>query len=625
MIQGLTLVTWLAPFLSFLLLVISAVRFSTRSISTVACLGPTVSFLAAIGLLVQFILHPWENLTHHVTLWRWIPLDDTPISIVFHIDPLTLVMLLTVTGVGTIIHVYSIGYMAGEKEYRRYFAYMNLFIFMMASLVMADSLPVLFIGWEGVGLCSYLLIGFWYHRDTAARAGMKAFVVNRIGDAGFLAGIFILGMYAHVWDWEGLSLWATSPMVPTHWLALATMTLFIGAIGKSAQIPLYVWLPDAMEGPTPVSALIHAATMVTAGVYMVVRLRLLFDQAPGTLKVVAATGLITALYAGFVALAHTEMKKILAFSTISQLGFMFTAAGFGFYAAAIFHLIVHAFFKALLFLATGSVMHACKDEQNIFRLGGLKASMPRTHALFLVGTLTLAGVPPLAAFFSKESILEGLYSLHGLGWGVATLAATVTALYAFRLYLLPFLSMREPPVQPHEAPRIMLVPLSMLAFLSIIGGVLTTFLPRFLGYSHVPSAETSHSFVPIVASLFTLLLAVGSIIWLYSPRRAETHPALQFLRPVAQAFTRQLGWNEFYDIVAVRPVHWLSNRVVHQTFDNLIIDGVIDGSAHGIQRLGQKLAFSQRGNVRAYAYLMILGAILCLAFYLWHFIFGNAV
>src|SRR5687767_3107354 len=435
-----------------------------------------LAFLITAACFLALLKLPPEERVFVQQLYSWIDSGDLSVPVRFAMDPLSAVMMLVVTGVGFLIHVYSTGYMGHEKAYGRYFAYLNLFTFAMLVLVMADNFLVMFLGWEGVGLCSYLLIGFWYERPSAAAAGKKAFVVNRIGDWGFLIGMFLVFVAFGTLDFGRV--FSEAPDRLAFGSATATaiaLFLFIGAIGKSAQIPLHVWLPDAMEGPTPVSALIHAATMVTAGVYMIARCHILYALSPVALIVVAIIGAATALFAATIGLVQKDIKRVLAYSTVSQLGYMFLAMGVGAYVAGIFHLMTHAFFKALLFLGAGSVIHALSGEQDMDRMGGLKKHLPRTHLTMLIGTLAIAGVFPLSGFFSKDEILWHAWQDGGpLLWGVGLTGAFLTAFYMFRLYFLTFHG--EERLTPeakhhlHESPNSMTIPLLILAALSVVGG-----------------------------------------------------------------------------------------------------------------------------------------------------------
>jgi len=461
----------------------------------VACASVALSFLVSVWAIVQAHAEPDHRLVE--TLWHWLPggaaetaQGTAPFSVdwAYMVDPLSSVMLLVVTFVGFLIHVYSIGYMSHDPGYARYMSYLNLFMFAMLTLVLGANYLVLFVGWEGVGLCSYLLIGFWFDRQSAADAGKKAFIVNRIGDAGFLLGIFLVFFTFGTLDFRAVT--AAAAAMPVEWawggtLTMIALFLFVGATGKSAQIPLYVWLPDAMEGPTPVSALIHAATMVTAGVYMVARSATIYAHAPKAMLLVAFIGAATAIVAATIGLVQNDIKRVLAYSTVSQLGYMFLACGVGAFAAGIFHLMTHAFFKALLFLGSGSVIHAMSGEQDMRNMGGLKKKLPWTHLTMLVGCVAIAGVPPLAGFFSKDEILWSAYKVGGYGrwvWGMGFAVAAMTAFYMFRLYHLTFSGTfrgTEEQERVHESPASMIVPLQVLAVGSIVAGFVG--VPAILG------------------------------------------------------------------------------------------------------------------------------------------------
>jgi len=458
-------------------------------VGLVACVAVALSFLVSVYAVLQ--AHGAADHTIVETLWTWIPGGMTEVSSgavpfqvdwAYQVDPLSSVMLLVVTFVGLFIHIYSVGYMAHDAGFARYMAYLNLFMFAMLTLVLGANYLVLFVGWEGVGLCSYLLIGFWFHKQSASDAGKKAFIVNRIGDAGFVLGVFLIFFTFGSVDFRTVMAAAAHMPVEHAWtgtLTIACLCLFIGACGKSAQVPLHVWLPDAMEGPTPVSALIHAATMVTAGVYMVARSSVLFAHAPNAMLVVAGVGAFTAIFAASIGLVQNDIKRVLAYSTVSQLGYMFLACGVGAFAAGIFHLGTHAFFKALLFLGSGSVIHAMSAEQDMRSMGGLRKKMPWTHGTMLVGCIAIAGIPPLAGFFSKDEILWSAFKIGGYGqwvWGIGFVAAAMTAFYMFRLYHMTFSGAfrgtSEQEHHLHESPRTMVLPLQVLALGSIVVGFL---------------------------------------------------------------------------------------------------------------------------------------------------------
>ncbi len=510
------------------------------------------------------------------------------------VDPLSAVMLFVVCGVGFLVHVYSIGYMHGDPGYPRFFTYLNLFMTSMLILILADNYLLMFVGWEGVGLCSYLLIGYWYTRQSAANAGKKAFIVNRIGDAGFILGILLIFWTTGSLNYEEVFAKAADPTVMTTGIATAiTLLLFVGATGKSAQVPLYVWLPDAMEGPTPVSALIHAATMVTAGVYMVVRSQALFLLAPVTMQVVAGIGAFTAIFAASIGLVQNDIKRVLAYSTVSQLGYMFLACGVGAFASALFHIMTHAFFKGLLFLGAGSVIHALHDQQDMRHMGGLKNHIPDTYKTMLIASLAIAGIFPLAGFWSKDEILGSALKSGGLSflwWLLGICAAFMTAFYMFRLIFMTFWGEERfdtSHVHPHEAPPTMLVPLKILAVLSIIGGFIVGIPPenglfhRFLMHAF-PHAEVHHAvfhFWPdIPLMLLSTLIGLGGIFTAY--QFYVLNPALPQRLAERFAFAYQVLLNkyyvdEFYDAFIVRPILWGMNAL--WTFDTLIIDGIVNG------------------------------------------------
>jgi NADH-quinone oxidoreductase subunit L len=582
----------------------------------------------------------------------------------FLLDPLSAVMCLIVTGVGTLIHVYSIGYMDDDHRddggFQRFFCYLNLFLCAMLLLVLGDNLLVLFLGWEGVGLCSYLLIGFWYGDQYNAYCGMKAFVVNRIGDFGFLIGIFLIlwvladaGATLNFREIQAaLPSFVERTVAVPEWLGgewrlttLIGLCLFVGAIGKSAQIPLYVWLPDAMAGPTPVSALIHAATMVTAGVYMVCRMSFLYAEAPGASALIAWTGGITALFAASVAIAQTDIKKVLAYSTVSQLGYMFLAAGCGAYSAAIFHLGTHAFFKALLFLGAGAVILAMHHEQDTDRMGGLRKRLRRTHAVFLVGVLAIAGFPPLSGFFSKDEVLLAAWSAeavpgHRWLWGIGLLTAAITAFYMFRLHFRTFAGESRVPAEVehhgvHEPAATVLAPLYVLAFLSVVAGFAG--LPQVYGdllgvpesnslanflHDVVPAGahHVSHATELSLAGLAILAALLGTgVAWLLYVARPELPVRI---RTGAAALHRLVAnkyyVDEVYDALLVRPLIAISDRVLFRGVDAGLIDGfAVNGSAGSVRALADDaLKYLQTGLTQGYLITMVAGAFAVLAWLL---------
>jgi NADH-quinone oxidoreductase subunit L len=541
-----------------------------------------------------------------------------------------------VTFVGFLIHVYSVGYMHHDETdagYARYFAYLNLFLFAMLVLVLAETFLLMFVGWEGVGLCSYLLVGYYYDREYAAAAGKKAFVVNRIGDFGFLLGMFgLFTTFGSLSYSEVFGKAAGNPAFYQPTLTLICLCLFVGAVGKSAQVPLYVWLPDAMAGPTPVSALIHAATMVTAGVYMVTRCNVLFRLAPEAMAVVAGIGAFTAIFAGTIAVAQNDIKKVLAYSTVSQLGYMFLACGVGAYVAGMFHVMTHAFFKACLFLGSGSVIHAMGGEQDMRKMGGLKSRLPITFWTFLVATLAIAGIPPLAGFFSKDAILAGAFEAGGLRilWAVGLFTAGLTAFYMFRLVSLTFFGrFRGTPDQEHhlhESPPSMTLPLIVLAILSVVGGwvglpavfgenanVFARFLaPVLPGLKGVEEhAALPHATEWALMAVSVLVAAAGLLLaWSWYARGEGRTPArIAAASPGVYALVAdKFRIDELYGVLFVKPFYWLS-RTLWKVVDVLLIDGVLNAGAFVVELTGDLLRFLQTGNVRNYALTFLLGLV----------------
>jgi NADH-quinone oxidoreductase subunit L len=564
---------------------------------------------------------------------HWINAGLLHIDFSFVLDQLSLVMLLVVTGVGFLIHVYSVGYMSDDKGYARYFSYLNLFLFFMTVLVLAGNALVMFIGWEGVGLASYLLIGFWFQKKSAADAGKKAFIVNRIGDFGFLIGMFLLvaNFGTLTFSEIGARLIAT-PAWQGGVITIISLCLMLGAAGKSAQLPLYIWLPDAMEGPTPVSALIHAATMVTAGVYMVARTHVLFDHSPFALGVVATVGAATAIFAATIALVQNDIKRVLAYSTISQLGYMFLGCGVAAYSAAIFHLMTHAFFKALLFLAAGSVIHAIGGEQDLRKMGGLRKKLPVTFAVTTVGVLAIAGIFPFAGFFSKDAILYAAITQEGIGghvlWLVGLVTALLTSFYMFRLWYLTFMGeSRSPEVHPHESPWTMLGPLTILAVLSMVGGWIG--MERFGAFLTPSVGARSAVFVTwqynrfLNLELFLSIIAVAVALegWLIADKFYRRKPE----RPAQYAAAMPAGYkllankyfvDEIYGAVVVKPL-----LAISKFFLEWVVDiGILGGTAWLIGGIatfaGAILQRWQSGNLRSYAAWLAAGAAAVLLFVL---------
>jgi NADH-quinone oxidoreductase subunit L len=598
----------LTPFLSFALVLNAYVL---TSISAVSC--PGCGSVSAVALpYVETFPHPW------------IAIGALRADFSFFLDPLSLVMLLVVTGVGFLIHIYSVGYMAHEQGYARYFSFLNLFLFFMTVLVLAGNVLLMFVGWEGVGLASYLLIGFYFQRDSAAAAGKKAFIVNRIGDFGFLIGIFLILVNFGTLNFNQIAIVLA---LRSAWhggvLTAICLCLLVGAAGKSAQLPLYVWLPDAMEGPTPVSALIHAATMVTAGVYMIARTDFLFSRSPFALSTVAIVGAATALFAATIGLVQNDIKRVLAYSTISQIGYMFLACGVAAYSAAIFHLVTHAFFKALLFLAAGSVIHALGGEQDMRKMGGLRKKLPVTFWTMTVAVFTITGFPPLAAFFSKDAILYAAFVRGTEGkilWFVGLLTAMLTAIYMFRLWYMTFFGeTRTADAHPHESPWSMRAPLVILALLSICGGwigieTFSLYLAPSVGLhpavSGTPLLELILTFVAVLVALEGWLIADK-----YYRRRTERPAQLAAAMPVGyRLLANKYYVDEIYGAVIVKPLFAISNYVLGG------IDLLLTGAAWllaGIANLsGMILQRWQSGNLRSYAAWLAAAAAAVLLFVL---------
>ena len=543
-----------------------------------------LSFLCSITVFITILR---TGAPREVIAYQWIFGGDLNVNLAFLVDPLTCVMLLVVTGVGFLIHVYSVGYMHGEGGFTRFFTYMNLFMVSMLLLVMGNNYLVLFIGWEGVGLCSYLLIGYYYDKVSAAKAATKAFVVNRIGDAGFLLAIFLIFVNFKTLDYTKVFA-QVSQLSPEMATAIA-LCLLVGAVGKSAQLPLYTWLPDAMEGPTPVSALIHAATMVTAGVYMIVRNHAIFDLSPTAMAIVGMIGGSTALFAATIGLVQTDIKRVLAYSTVSQLGYMFLGVGIGAYTAAIFHLMTHAFFKALLFLSAGSVIHALSGEQDIRKMGGLAAKIPWTYKLFLIGTVAIAGIPPLAGFWSKDEIMAHAFTHHQyLLYGMAAVGALLTSFYMFRLTYLTFYGRsrmdHHTEEHVHESPMVMVGPLMALGVLSLLGGALGFppehgwlhgFLAPVVGTGGEHDAGTGLVFLLMMVATGIAFLGWGLAHYLYSisPGTADRW-AVQF-SGAYRTLLNKYYVDELYDLLFVEPTKRLGEAL--DWFDRTIIDGLVRG------------------------------------------------
>jgi NADH-quinone oxidoreductase subunit L len=673
----------LFPFVGFLVNSMFGRRLPKAVSGGLASLAMLASFIVSAMLVWNLAgLAPDARMIEQ-TVYSWIASDDLDLGLTFRLDTLSAVMILVVTGIGFLIHVYSTAYMHEEadSEYARYFSYLNLFAAFMLVLVLGANFPVMFVGWEGVGLCSYLLIGFWFTKKSAADAGKKAFVVNRIGDYGFILGMLLIYTQFTTFDFQEVAA-AVARLEPEAGfgvLSVATLLLFVGATGKSAQIPLYVWLPDAMEGPTPVSALIHAATMVTAGVYMIGRNAVLFSHAPDTMLIVAVIGAATALFAGTIGLVQNDIKRVLAYSTVSQLGLMFLAMGVGAFGAGIFHLYTHAFFKALLFLGSGAVIHALHGEQDIRNMGGLKKYLPITYWTFLIGSLAIAGVPFLSGFFSKDEILFETFSEgHEVLWVIGALTSLLTATYMFRLVFLTFhgdyrgkVAGSEHPEEeehgahahghgaapahahgfhPHDAPGPMALALVVLAVGSVLAGYVG--VPHALGghnalagwlepsfEAHAPGAEgiatptgepgaavptaegehdeTTLELTLMVVSSAIALLGIGIAWFLWLRRRDIVTELSRSFAPVQRLLLNKYYVDEIYDAAIVRPVHVASREGLWRGFDVKVIDGAVNGTATLVDGGAWLLRRLQTGSVRAYAGGVFVGVVVILGYYLW--------
>ena len=603
--------------------------------ATVACAGPTISFLLTLGVFRQFLGADPEHRLLTQDVFRWIDTRSITIHLRLLVDQLSLTMALVVTGVGGLIHFYSVGYMAGDRCHTRYFSYLNLFLFFMLMLILGDSLLTLFVGWEGVGLCSYLLIGFWFEDTAKARAGKKAFIVNRIGDFGFLLGMLLIAVTLGKHGEMTLAVREIAGRVheiPPAIAVAAGLLLFVGATGKSAQIPLFIWLPDAMAGPTPVSALIHAATMVTAGVYMIARMSFLYDAAPAAAAVVLLVGAATALFAAIIGVAQNDIKKVLAYSTVSQLGFMMIGVGVGAYAAGIYHVTTHAFFKACLFLGAGSVIHALHHEQDIRKMGGLLKKMPRTAWTFLISTAAIAGFPPLSGFFSKDEILfktftganEALPWAPKVAWVLGTLAAVLTAFYMFRLFFLTFLGepRSEKAEKAHESSGWFTVPLMILAAGAALAGFLG--VPAALGgsnriehwlapvFEHAShgghhAAHPSHGVELGLMGLAVLVAAAGTVAaWFLYMKKKEIPGRIAEKNPALYKLVRDKFYvDEIYYTLVILPIHVVSRKILWRFFDARIVDGIVNLVGHVSRGASYVVRFAQTGQVQTYGFVLL--------------------
>ena len=636
-----------------------------KVIGSIGAFAVFCSFIVSVMTFSKLIGLPDAERSVNIKIFTWMTAGTFNADIAFLIDPLSCLMLLVVTGIGTLIHIYSIGYMHGEEGFYRFFAYLNLFVFSMLLLVTGNNLMLMFVGWEGVGLCSYLLIGYYFHKKSAGDAGKKAFVMNRVGDFGFLLGTFTLfwwlGQTHGIWTIQFTELAKNANLFPTGGVVtVITLCFFVGATGKSAQIPLYTWLPDAMEGPTPVSALIHAATMVTAGVYMIGRMSFLFIRSPETMMTVAIIGACTAFFAATIGTAQNDIKRVLAYSTVSQLGYMFIAMGVGAFTAGVFHLMTHAFFKACLFLGSGAVIHSMHhalhhvhsydDAQDMRNMGGLAKYMPATYGTFLIATIAIAGIPGFSGFFSKDEILWQAFSnpLHGnvnmLIWGLGACAALLTAFYMFRLVFMTFHGTCR--IKPgaekalHESPFVIVFPLIVLAILSIVGGYIG--LPKLIGdlvggvpnylehylspvfananeymHAHAHHGEHSHSLewglmgVSVVIALVGITIAY--MLYIVNPeiprKFTNAFPGLH------RAVYNKWYIDELYDFIFVNPCKALG-RFLWKGFDVVVIDGIVNGVAQAVMGVGGVIRYMQTGQIHNYAWTMAVGVVVIIGYYL---------
>jgi NADH-quinone oxidoreductase subunit L len=609
----------LLPLLGFAINGLAYPKLPKQIAGIIGTIPPLVAFALSLQLFLNF-----DGQAQILTIAEWIKVGSLGIPFALQIDQLSILMLLVITGVGTLIHVYSIGYMAHDAGFGKFFAFLNLFIFFMLILVLGANFTVLFIGWEGVGLCSYLLIGFWNKKNSYGDAARKAFIMNRIGDLGFLVGIFLLIQDFGTTDYNTIFAAIQSGDYTTD-LSIIAFCLFIGAMGKSAQIPLFTWLPDAMAGPTPVSALIHAATMVTAGIYLVIRANALFELSPEVLHFVGWIGLATALLGAAIGLFQNDIKKVLAYSTVSQLGYMFMGLGASAYTASFFHVMTHAFFKALLFLGAGSVIHAMSDEQDIRRMGGLKSKMPITFITFMLGTIAIAGIPPFAGFFSKDEILASLYHHDPLMWGLAILGSALTSFYMFRVFILTFYGeFRGTEKQAHhlhESPITMTLPLIILAVFSVGGGLIN--LPHFAGGNEflahwlaplLPEAGEAGEVnflsleggAPILAAFLPAFLA----IYLFGMQKSVPSEDTG-ISGIQKVIYHKFYIDELYDLLFVKPIAFLSN-FFYQVIDFLVIDLFVEGLGRSVKYASSEFRRAQTGNVGIYLFCMVAAIVVIL-------------
>jgi NADH-quinone oxidoreductase subunit L len=610
---------YLVPLFPLIGFLINGLGRKSLSKSLIGIIGST-TILASFVVSVVLFMDVKANGASVVTAFNFINIDTFKVAFAFQVDQLSSLFLLIITGIGFLIHVYSTAYMHEEKaeHFGRYFAYLNLFVFSMLLLVLGANYVIMFIGWEGVGLCSYLLIGFWFKNNNYNYAAKKAFVMNRIGDLGFLLAVFWL--IAKLGTVNYADVFAAANTLSKFDVTAITLLLFVGAMGKSAQIPLYTWLPDAMAGPTPVSALIHAATMVTAGIYMIARSNVLYSMSEVTMNLVAIIGLATALLSATIAIKQNDIKKVLAYSTVSQLGYMFLGLGVGAYTGAVFHVMTHAFFKALLFLGAGSVIHAMHHEQDIRNMGGLKKKLPITHATFLLGCIAIAGIPPFSGFFSKDEILAAAYAHNPIYWGLGVAGAAMTAFYMFRLYATTFLgTFRGTPDQEHhlhESPKAMTIPLIILSILSVVGGLVG--IPEILGGHHelhhylsnVLVSEKEHQIAHSTEyMLMAISVAIAALAVIFAIIRFSKKPELHESTGIAKAMENKWYIDELYDAIIVRPLDGIA-----VFFKNIIeksgIDAFVNGVGNFVNYSSRQLRLVQSGQVGNYILIMVLSIVI---------------
>lgn len=618
----------LLPLIGFVIIGLFGKKLSKALVGTIGSGVVLGAFIISLGIFFELIGSTQKSFT--MDFFSWITAGKLSIPFSFLIDPLSSLFLLIVTGIGFLIHLYSTGYMHDDEGFSRFFAYLNLFIFFMLLLVLGSNYVIMFVGWEGVGLCSYLLIGFWFKNTAYNNAAKKAFVMNRIGDLGFLLGIILIFITFGSTSYHEVFEQAKNMATGNTTLVAITLLLFVGAIGKSAQLPLYTWLPDAMAGPTPVSALIHAATMVTAGIYMIARSNILYTLSPFTMEVVAVIGVCTALFAATIGLAQNDIKKVLAYSTVSQLGYMFLALGVGAYTGAVFHVMTHAFFKALLFLGAGSVIHAMSGEQDIRRMGGLKKFIPITHLTFLIGTLAIVGFPGFSGFFSKDEILAHAYEHSPLLWFLGVLGAFMTTFYMFRLYFLTFKGSfrgtHEQEHHLHESPKSMTIPLVVLAALSLVGGLIG--IPEVLGGHHfleaflAPVFEDSHfrlvHHLPAQTEMILMGIAIAvmaaGLYYAYKKYVVDkTLPAEESeeLEPVHNLVYKKYFVDELYENVITKPLNFMSGAL-HHVVDNQIVDGIVNGFGYLVNGTSRVIRKAQTGNIGFYVFVMVISIVIIL-------------